>query len=84
MVQYVGEECLKKPREKSIYRFICDFIKNNHYSPSIIDISKATGVSQGCVPEYLNKLSIKGLITYEKHASRSIVLSKYEYRLIAI
>ncbi len=78
---YAGEETLVK-KEKVIYHFICSFINKNHYAPSIIDISGSTGVSQGCVPTYLNKLRNKGLIAYNNNASRSIVLCRYEYKLI--
>ena len=78
---YLGEETLVK-KEKSIYHFIGSFIEENHYSPAIMDIAKGVGVSPGTVPLYLQKLKVKGLISFVESSSRSIVLTKYDYRLV--
>lgn len=78
---FAGEELLEK-KEKNIYHFICSFIEEKHYSPAILDIAKGSGVSAGTVPLYLEKLKGKGLISFSPSSSRSIVLSKYDYKLV--
>lgn len=80
-MMYSGEEILDD-KEKLIYRYICAYIFDKHFSPSITDISEAVGLSIATVPVYLHKLVAKGLITVEQSVSRSIALNRYEYNFV--
>ena len=78
---YAGEENLVK-KELKVYHYICDFIFQNHYSPSTTNIAEGVGLSIGTVPVYLHRLAEKGLIRMTESQSKSIVLNMYEYNYI--
>ncbi|KKN78112.1 hypothetical protein LCGC14_0353390 [marine sediment metagenome] len=63
------------PSMKKTYAFICDFIKQNGYSPSTRDIKKGIPLSSVSVVVYhRDKLVKHGLISYTPERVRSIEL----------
>ena len=66
-----------KPREQSVYDYICDSISQNGYAPSVRDIEKALGFkSTSTVHMYINRLEEFGLITKTDGKSRAISLTQ--------
>jgi repressor LexA len=63
-------------RQKSILKFISDFVDSNGYPPTIREIGKACGISSTSVVNYnLNKLEREGLLTRDREVSRGLRLS---------
>lgn len=61
------------PREKEIYDYIIETIKNDGYAPSVRDICAALNVkSTSTVHAYLTKLEEKGAITKSAGKSRTL------------
>jgi len=66
-----------KPREQSVYDYICEAISKNGYAPSVRDIENALGFkSTSTVHMYINRLEEFGLITKIDGKSRAISLTK--------
>jgi len=64
-------------RQKQVYEFLKDKIRNRGYAPTIREIAEHLGVrSSNGVVCHLNALARKGLITRESHISRAILLSE--------
>ncbi len=67
-------------RQQEILEFIRQFIRENHFPPSIRDIANHFSLaSAGGVHKHLNNMKRKGAITFEQNTSRSIhVLDGYD------
>ena len=64
---------------KKIYDFLVSYISKNGYSPTIREISKATGIrSTSNVYHHLMKLERMGKIHMESNKCRAISLSDYK------
>jgi len=62
-------------RQREILDYIREFIRTNHFPPSIRDIAAHFSLaSAGGVHKHLNNLKKKGVIAFENHISRSIHL----------
>ncbi len=60
-------------KEKAIFEYINETIKNEGYAPSVRDIQNAIGIkSTSTVHAYLNRLAEKGLIQKETGKSRTL------------
>ena len=60
-------------KEKRLFRYLCDNINENGYSPSIRDICAALGIkSTSTVHMYLDKLEKKGYISKKSGKGRTI------------
>ncbi|MCB1112534.1 MAG: transcriptional repressor LexA [Chlamydiia bacterium] len=65
-------------RQREITDFIREFIEQHRHSPSFRDIQKHFGFSSlGSVYSHINILKRKGILTQEKHCSRSLSLVDY-------
>ncbi|HPE96210.1 MAG TPA: transcriptional repressor LexA [Bacillota bacterium] len=59
--------------ENEIYKYICDSIENNGFSPSVRDICAALGIkSTSTAHSYIDKLAAKGFITKKDGKSRTL------------
>lgn len=59
--------------EKRIYGFLCEFIRENGYSPTVREIASACGISStSTVHSYIKKLRDKGLVTSPDLKKRSL------------
>lgn len=59
--------------ENEIYKYICDSIENNGFSPSVRDICSALGIkSTSTAHSYIDKLAAKGFISKEDGKSRTL------------
>jgi repressor LexA len=66
-------------KQKKVYDYICDFLTDNAFSPTITELATFLGVSSlRTVTQYLESLEKKGLIVRSKHQSRGIRLFNYE------
>lgn len=71
------------PRLAAIYRYIVEYkLANNGNSPSVVEISNATGIpSRSLVAFYLKRLASFGMIHVGgKGGHRSITVPGYEWR----
>ena len=64
-------EIILTERQQEIYDFICDYIKQHKYSPSIREISKAMYISIPVVKKHLEKLVDKHYLSYTPKIARS-------------
>lgn len=65
-------------RQREVADFIKDFVAQHRHSPSFRDIQKHFGFSSlGSVYAHINLLKRKGVLTQEKHCSRSLALVDY-------
>src|SRR5579864_6931420 len=65
-------------RQRQIYDFLKDKIRNRGYGPTVREIGTHFGIrSPNGVMCHLKALERKGLITRESHMSRAIQLSEY-------
>jgi repressor LexA len=63
------------PKQQRIYDFICQFVEERDYPPSIRDIQGACGISSTSVVDYnLKALERQGLIRRDREISRAIEL----------
>lgn len=61
-------------RQINIYNFIVEYIKNNNYSPSIREISKAIGLSSTSSAKYqIDKLIKLGYLLQKNNKSRTLI-----------
>jgi len=61
------------PKEKEIYDYLCEKIRQRGYAPSVRDIKEALQIkSTATVHSYLARLEEKGLITRESGKSRAM------------
>jgi repressor LexA len=58
----------------AVYTFVCGFIEEHGYAPSLREISQATFMSPTNVVRYLDRLSAQGRLMREPNVPRSIVL----------
>ena len=59
--------------QEKIYKYICRFIAENGYSPTVREIAAACGIaSTSTVQFHINKLREKGLVTESGAKSRSL------------
>lgn len=65
-------------RQKECYDFICDYIKQNGYAPSLREISKGIYCSKPVAQRHLCNLIDKGYVKYTPRTARSIVILKQE------
>ncbi len=66
-------------KERAIYKFIRNTIKNDGYAPSVRDIGASVGIkSTSTVHMYLKRLEKKGYIKKQDGKSRSITLNTKE------
>ena len=64
-------------RQKLIYDYIANFIKENGYAPSIVEIGEKFGLSSpATIHKHLLNLETKGLIRRRKNLSRAIELAE--------
>ena len=63
-------------RERDIYNFIVQFKTINGFSPTISEIADGIITSRTFVRQALYKLEDKGIIRYNEHKVRSIVVTK--------
>ncbi len=62
--------------EKRIYSFLCKYIEENGFSPSVRDITEALGfASPSTVHLYISRLEQKGYVEREQKKSRSLRIS---------
>lgn len=62
---------------EKIYNFVCSYVNNNGYPPSVREIAYSVGIkSTATVYDYLQKLIDKGLLTKSPTKKRAITLSK--------
>lgn len=59
-------------KQKEVYDFICKYIKNYGYSPSVRDISKVFNHSTATIHSHLLTLKEKGYIDYVEGKARTI------------
>lgn len=63
----------KNEKEKKIYGFLCEFIRENGYSPTVREIAAACGISStSTVHSYIRRLRDKGLVTSPDFKKRSL------------
>lgn len=67
-------------REKNIFAYICGYIQDNEYSPTLREISESEGISQQMVGKILSNLEEKKLIyrTDGKYRNIAIIEDKKE------
>lgn len=64
-------------RQKQIYDYIKKFIADNHYSPSIREITDGVGLkSSSTVHGHLDRMREKGYITFIDTCSRTLQIVK--------
>jgi repressor LexA len=68
------------PVTKSIYDFICQFVAEHGYAPSLREIGKGCFVAHGSVMRHLDKLEAWGWIEREPGRARSIIVVKHPPR----
>ena len=62
--------------ESRVYSFLCEYIEENGFSPSVRDITEALGfASPSTVHLYISRLEQKGYIEREQKKSRSLRIS---------
>lgn len=77
MIDYDGLLEELSERQRGIYRFIRQFVRENHYPPTIREIGSALGISSTSVVNYnLDKLEEAGLIEREREVSRGLKISQ--------
>lgn len=65
------------PRETDIFNFICDYWKENGYSPSMREICKGCFLaSPRSAFLYVDILKTKGYVNYRPHTPRTITITK--------
>lgn len=68
------------PRElatkERVYLFIRQFIQENHFSPTMREISEGIGISISVVHHHITDLEYEKRITRKEHSARSICLVK--------
>lgn len=62
--------------EEKIFLFICEYWKENGFSPCIRDIVNNCYVSQSTAYNYILRLYDKGFINYVPNLARSITVKK--------
>ena len=60
------------PKQLKIYGYLCSYVEENGYSPTLQEIASQFGVSTVTIFEHLNALEAKGAIKRHKHKTRSI------------
>lgn len=72
-------------RQKQIFNFIKEFIAQNSFSPSYKEIMQHCELSSlGSVYKHIQALKRKGLLTTEKHCSRSMKIIEVLPRIIEL
>lgn len=61
------------PKEEESLRFICDFIAEHRYPPSIPDVAARAGVCYTVARSRVQSLQRKGYLSRVRYKSRSIV-----------
>ncbi|HKV42812.1 MAG TPA: transcriptional repressor LexA [Blastocatellia bacterium] len=70
---------LLTPRQKEVYEFLCRFIDDHSYAPTIAEIQARFGLSSpASVHQLLTALEQEGLIRRIKHATRGLEIVKRE------
>jgi repressor LexA len=65
-----------RPRQKAILEFICQFIEENDYPPTIREIGAGVGISSTSVVNYnLDQLEQKGFLDRNREVSRGLRLT---------
>lgn len=60
-------------KQRQIFDFVNDFIRENRYSPSLREIGEGIGLSSlATVHKHLNNLADKGVITRQEHRGRAL------------
>ena len=59
-------------RQQQIFEFICQYHKDNGFSPSIADIASGLGLANSSVVAPLKALELKGYISKKANIPRSI------------
>jgi DNA-binding MarR family transcriptional regulator len=62
------------PLAEIVYRFICAYMADNGYAPTLREIGAECKMSRSSVVRYLDQLEMKGLIRRDFGVSRGIVL----------
>ena len=65
-------------KEEKIYYDIKKKIKKYKYSPSFRELAKINNCSTSTIQSNINKLKVKGYITYEKGRNRTLTILKEE------
>ena len=69
-------------REKVLLLFVVDYIKENHYAPSVREIMTGLGIrSSSTVQMRLQSLKFKKLIDFEDSMPRTIVVNYVDYSM---
>lgn len=69
----------RTPRQREILLFIRDYMAGAGYSPTYEEMAHRFGVSKVTIFEHIHNMEDAGLLTLERHQSRSIVLSDRLY-----
>ena len=62
-------------KEKKVFKFIKNFIRENSFSPSVREIASFLGIAPKNAHKYLNNLEKKGYIRKAKNVSRGISIT---------
>lgn len=66
-------------RRDFIYEFICDYLEENGYPPTVREIAEEAECCISTVFEKLNQLEKLGLITSKKNSPRAIKVTGYKF-----
>ncbi|NWG17529.1 MAG: MarR family transcriptional regulator [Chloroflexi bacterium] len=71
-------EPINEPILEMMYAFICNYIREKGFAPSIRDIARGCYMTPGNVHRYLDRLEGKRLITRQPGVARSIRLADHQ------
>jgi repressor LexA len=63
------------PNQRRVMKFICAFIEDGGYAPTLDEIAEGLGVTKPTVQQYLAALEEKGAIRRERYTHRSIEIT---------
>lgn len=56
-----------------VYDFICAYVDEHHFSPTIQDIADGVGKSKPIVHRSIEFLVAQGKVTHERHKARTVL-----------
>lgn len=66
-------------RRDFIYEFICDYLEENGYPPTVREIAEEAECSTCTVWKYLNGMEKEGLLSVKRDSSRAIKVTGYKF-----